>query len=88
MNNIKINYLRSLISVGAPDFFHAVYPPLIWATGDKPIFWIVSVASAERWPSAQKKINFYRMQIYLCDNRCQVQPRIQAFHVAREGIGG
>ena len=58
LNNIKINYLRSLISVGAPDFFHAVYPPLIWATGDKPIFWIASVASAERWPNAQKKINF------------------------------
>src|SRR5262245_2360943 len=45
-------------SVGPPDFFQALKPPWICATGLRPIRCAVCAASAERKPPAQKNTNF------------------------------
>src|SRR5262245_14428092 len=45
-------------SIGPPDFFQALKPPWICATGLRPMRCAVCAASAERKPPAQKNTNF------------------------------
>src|SRR5665811_369914 len=52
-------------STGPPSFFQAPKPPLIWATGLRPMRWAVCAASAERKPPAQK--NTKRCLLYTSD---------------------
>src|SRR4029453_8759323 len=46
------------LSTGPPDFFQALNPPWICATGLRPMCCAVCAASAERKPPAQKNTNF------------------------------
>ena len=52
------SFFCSDISTGPPAIFHAPKPPMMWATGLRPMSCATLVASTERMPPAQKNTNF------------------------------
>ena len=75
-------------STGPPAFFQAPKPPLIWATGLRPMRCAICAASAERMPPAQKKTNFLssrkdRLEI----GTRRIDPELEHAARAMEGAG-
>jgi hypothetical protein len=66
-------------STGPPAARQAPKPPAMWATGFKPIRCATSVASAERWPAAQKNTN------RLSSAKMRIDPEFEHAARAMEG---